>query len=299
MSTTSETVPAPSSEEGRVQSDQSKFVQHLATYPAVTALAGLIASFPVAKIFASNAIPLLHAIHERSKSVADPIAQTATPYLRSLDTVGDNALSKVDERFPQLQKVQPSEVYESAQNYIDSVKGNAKAKYDDRIVKPFSNAASAARNQYESIYDSQIGSYVSPINERLESAIDQYLPQESETEADQAFENSEKRQVRRTYALAKLAAERAAPKLKEVYVQKLDARTAGEKNPGYVAKLLAALATGKFLSVESYNLVLSHFGTPGRLEAAVDEVKAKAEEYRMQAEKAADGVVDSALNAAN
>lgn len=298
MSTT-QTVPASGNEEARVQSEQSKFVQHLATYPAVTALAGLVASFPVVKIFASNAIPLLHAIHERSKPVADPIAQTATPYLRSLDNVGDSALSRVDERFPQLQKVQPSEVYESAHNYFGSVRGNAKAKYDDKIAKPISNAATAARNQYDSIYDSQIGSYVSPINERLESAIDQYLPREGRTEADEAVENSEKSQVRRTYALAKLAAERAAPKLKEVYVQKLDARTSGEQNPGYLARLLAALATGKFLSIESYHLVLSHFGTPERLEAAVDEVKTKAEEYRAQAEKAASSVVNPAENAVN
>lgn len=47
------------------QSNQSRFVQHLATLPALTAVAGLIASFPVVKLFASNAVPLLHGIRNK------------------------------------------------------------------------------------------------------------------------------------------------------------------------------------------------------------------------------------------
>lgn len=47
------------------QSNQSRFVQQLATLPALTALGGLIASFPVVKLFASNAVPLLHGIRNR------------------------------------------------------------------------------------------------------------------------------------------------------------------------------------------------------------------------------------------
>lgn len=44
------------------QSEQSKYMQTLATKPALTAVAGMIASFPIPKIFFSNAVPLLHAL---------------------------------------------------------------------------------------------------------------------------------------------------------------------------------------------------------------------------------------------
>ncbi|ODV58484.1 uncharacterized protein ASCRUDRAFT_62455 [Ascoidea rubescens DSM 1968] len=39
--------------------ETSSYVAHLSTLPALAALTGLVASFPVPKIFASNAIPLL------------------------------------------------------------------------------------------------------------------------------------------------------------------------------------------------------------------------------------------------
>lgn len=39
--------------------DASAYVAHLASYPALAALNGLISSFPVPKIFASNGVPLL------------------------------------------------------------------------------------------------------------------------------------------------------------------------------------------------------------------------------------------------
>lgn len=53
------------------QSENSKYMQTLSTYPAMTAVAGLIASFPVPKIFFSNAIPLLHAISQGGAEAQD------------------------------------------------------------------------------------------------------------------------------------------------------------------------------------------------------------------------------------
>lgn len=279
MSTATATIPAGTQAHQRVQSEQSKFVQHLATYPALTALAGLVASFPVAKIFASNAIPLLHAIHERSKPVTDPLVDTASPYLHKLDDAGDAILNKVDERFPALQNLQPNEVYEGAQNYIGSIKGNAKHVYDAKVAQPVSNVAGAAHNQYTSIYNSNLRNGIAPINNQIESCIDHYLPAEKELEAEVSDTGeAASNEFKRTYRLARLAAERAAPKLADVYSNKLNERTEGTSNPGYIAKLLALLATGKFLSVESYNQILNYFGGTKQLEAVVEDVKTKAAE---------------------
>ena len=46
--------------------EASDYVAHLSTKPAIAALTGLVASFPVPKVFASNAIPLL--IHFKNKN---------------------------------------------------------------------------------------------------------------------------------------------------------------------------------------------------------------------------------------
>lgn len=288
MSTSTASVSTASVEaKNRIQSEQSKFVQHLATYPALTALAGLVASFPVAKIFASNAIPLLHAIHERSKPVTNPLVDTASPYLHKLDNAGDAILNKVDERFPALQNFQPNEAYEEAQNYIGSIKGSAKNVYDTKVAQPVSNVAGAAHDQYTSIYNSNLKNGIAPINNQIESCIDHYLPAEKELEAEvseagEAVSN----EFKRTYKLARVAVERAGPKLAGVYSTKLNERTEGTGNPGYLAKLLALLATGKFLSVESYHEILNYFGGAKQLEAIVEDVKSKAAEIEDSAENA-------------
>lgn len=227
--------PAPTEPLASAQSEHSKFVQHLATYPALSALAGLIASFPVAKIFVSNAVPLLHAIHERSRLVTDPIAGTASPYLMKLDDAGDQLLTKIDTRFPQLHTVQPSDVYEDCHNYVDSVKSNAFAMYETKVAQPLSHATSAARHQIDT----------------------------------------------------------AVPKLQDLYATKLQEQASAE--PGYIAKLLAALATGKFLSIEGYHAALQHFGTPEKLQEAVGLVKEKVSATQAAAQQ----VVDDASQEVN
>lgn len=47
---------------------QSKFVAHLMTYPAVAAATGFIGSFPIPKVFLSNAVPLLMAMKNTVQS---------------------------------------------------------------------------------------------------------------------------------------------------------------------------------------------------------------------------------------
>ena len=222
-----EGVSSQTESSSRVQSEQSKFVQHLATYPALSALAGLIASFPVAKIFVSNAIPLLQAIHERTRPVADPLAESASPYLRSLDNAGDVLLDRIDQRFPQLHTMEPAGVYEDAQNYIGSVRSNAQAMYDAKVGQPISHATTAAREQFDT----------------------------------------------------------AVPKIQNIYADKLQEQVSSTE-PGYIAKLLACLATGKLLSIEGYHAAVSHFGTPEKLEKAVSEVRQKVVATQKTAEQA-------------
>lgn len=50
------------------QSPQSKFMQELAQKPALTAVAGLVAAFPIPRIFASNAVPFLQMMNARKQA---------------------------------------------------------------------------------------------------------------------------------------------------------------------------------------------------------------------------------------
>lgn len=269
-------------ESEKPQAPQSAFVQHLATYPAVTAVAGLVASFPVVKIFASNAVPLLQAVHERTRKVSDPLLHAVEPALKRADSLGDKVLSDLDTRFPALKTVQPADLVEGAQSRINSVRSSAQHTVDAHLIQPVANAAEAAKAQYTKVYDTQgryittiVNSKVSPVNDRIESAIAEYLPGEG------SLSPSEGTEVQRTLFLVKTAAERARPQIEEfelstrqyvvqVYHSKLKERDGDAEKHSLVSSLLAALSAGRQISGEG----LSKAVTVARSSPKIQQAKA-------------------------
>lgn len=235
------------------QSSQSAFVQHLATYPALTALAGLIASSPVAKIFMSNAVPLLQAMHERSAPVVDPVVQSATPAFRRCDELGDRFLTNLDSRFPQL-KTPPAQLYTNAQTQLHNVKTQTEAQVKHCVVEPFHNATNSVKEVYE-VQGNQISralnSNIAPLNSKIATAIQEYLPEGAPLPSDEVPE------AERTILLVRAAADRARPQIAAanestrayiltVYRAKLEEK--GGAKPGVIARCRAAAATSRVLA---------------------------------------------------
>ncbi|CAN6674554.1 hypothetical protein TRVA0_056S00672 [Trichomonascus vanleenenianus] len=199
---------------------QSLFVQHMASYPAIAAVVGFAASFPVVKIFASNAVPLFMAARKRSKPVSDPIARRAKPVLVRADKFGDQALNTVDRTFPRLKTAQPEEVLEMARVPIRNVRSSASAAHrtlDRGIVRPAKQATSVARARYARVYDtngkallrSRLDPIVMPLNDRLEGFIVDYVSDGNDIEKKPVSN-----ELSRTVRLGRVALHRARPALR-------------------------------------------------------------------------------------
>lgn len=276
----------------KTQSSQSVFVQHLATYPAITAVAGLVASFPVVKIFASNAVPLIQAVHERTRKVSDPLVSAVEPALKRADELGDKVLTDLDNRFPALKTVQPADLVEGAQSRINSARASAQSAVDAHLIQPVANVAGAAKAQYTKVYDTQgryiatiVNNQVGPVNERLESVISEYLP------SDQALPPKEGTEVQRTFVLVKTAAERARPQIQEfevstrqycvqVYQAKLKERDGEKETHSLISSLLAAVAAGRQITGEGLHRAAAISGLrPQEAKTTVSSDVEKAEAY--------------------
>jgi sporulation-specific protein 4 len=206
----------------------SKFVEHLATYPAVAAVTGFAASFPVIKIFASNGVPLLKYIQERTSDsrTVEPVYKRIQPVVKRVDKLGDEVLTSMDNRFPQLKTAEPREVATLAQEPVrrarraaSNYRRQAGEQLSERVVRPLKSVSRAARGQYNRVYDthgralvrSRFDPLVLPVNDRLESFISDYLP-EGEELPNQANLSNE---FSRTWRLARTAANRARPVVRE------------------------------------------------------------------------------------
>lgn len=220
-------VASPASEEKKAELPTSRFVQHLATYPSVAAVASLAASVPVVKIFVSNAIPVAMYLNERSKPVTEPVVKRATPIISKVDQLGDDLLSNVDKKFPQLKTTQPSDVVSLATKPVDQARNTA-VSYGDaakdavthRVIDPIKSATHKARAQYAKVYDTQgkalirsrIDPLVLPLNDRLAVVIEEYFPQAGDTtNADLTSSDEVSNQLSRSWRLALTAYRRATP----------------------------------------------------------------------------------------
>jgi sporulation-specific protein 4 len=263
----------------------SLFVAHLTSYPAVAAVAGLAASFPVVKIFASNAIPVMMSLRDRSKPVSEPVLKRASPVISRVDKFGDEILTSVDKRFPSLQTTEPTAMLDMAKRPVESARSAANAYSDaargtvnHHVVEPIKSATHAVRAQYAKVYDTQgkalIRSRVDPlflaINDRLEAVIIDYLPKGDELPSNENLSN----EMSRTWRLARTAIRRVRPALteqavnvstipqaarvhvKEIYERKVTEHSDG-KNPGLFALGLAIIGTGRELTNEASGVVVS------------------------------------------
>lgn len=272
---------------------QSLFMAHLATYPAVAAVAGLAASFPVVKIFASNAVPLLMAMRDRSKPVSDPVVKHATPVLERVDKFGDDLLTNVDKHFPQLQNTQPEDVYEYARKPVTTARSAATAysnaargALSARVVGPIKQVSKNARVQYARVYDtkgralirSRLDPIILPLNDRLEGIIVDYLPEGEELPSAEQLSN----ELSRTWRLARVVYRRARPALseqaanvatipkatrthvREVYEDEISKHSQENKNLTTSGIVLAYIGTGRQISAESLNALVSALTTTRR-----------------------------------
>lgn len=201
---------------------QSRFLQHMATYPAVAAAVGFTASFPVVKIFASNAVPLLMSFRNRD----DAVSKRANEAIDRADKYGDQLLDRVDQRFPQLKTAQPNELAVLAQQPLRNARTTANVYSDaarrslsTRVVGPMKRAVQAARKQYARVYDtqgkalmrSQFDPIIGPLNNRIEGVIIDYIPGEGELDDFSKISN----EFSRTWRLGRAAFRRGVPAIRD------------------------------------------------------------------------------------
>lgn len=293
---------------------QSKFVSHLATYPAVTAVAGLVASNPVVKIFASNAVPLLQYINDRLHP--EEYVQRAAPVLERADLLGESVLTEVDKRFPHLKTTQPAEIYELVLRPVEtarqSVTSYEKATREAVVsgvhaaTQPVYSAAETVRSQYEAQGKTYVDPLVSPLNDRLEHLVLDLLPSGEPLPERDAADT----ELARTYTIARAAVNRARPVLyqrlhavrelpaqarthvSEVYVKNVSARQNGTKDhqPTPTDILLAYFGTGRDLYEEGRAAVGTIISVP------LDYIRRKERDANNAAAAASDEAVSRATD---
>lgn len=104
------------------------------------------------------------------------------------------------------------------------------------------------------------------------SESDDGLFNESDSGYSSGFESGEE-QESQPVARALKAAVGAIPRVRRVYHRRLRQVSYDESNPGHVALVLAALATGKDISNECYKHLVKTFGTETDLDRAVKQLK--------------------------
>lgn len=277
---------------------QSLFVSHMATYPAVAAMVGFMASFPVIKVFASNAVPLAMAWRKRQQSQA---LDRLRPVVQRADKWGDEVLTSMDKRFPQLKTAQPDEVVEMAKRPVKnarkaaSVYGSAAHEFvSKRVVNPAKRATRTARSGYTRIYDnngkpilrSRLDPIILPLNNRVEELIVDYIPEHRDMVKEPVTN-----ELSRTWRLSKVAAKKARPVVRKQFytITKLPGETRGHVVKVYAtksakyqkdgatqtrrARILATLSTIKHLSQEGTRVLRKRLNTPqNKTQAQLDEI---------------------------
>lgn len=214
----------------REETPTSKFVEHLASYPAVAAATGLAGSFPVAKMFVSNGVPLLKYIQEKSTDNRriEPVYKKVKPVAKRFDRFGDEVLTSIDRRFPQLKTAEPIQIVglvkepaKKARRRVSTYQKKSGNRLNKRVVKPLKTFSKSARSQYNRVYDtngkallrSRLDPLVLPFNNRLENLIVDYLPQ------GQALPNRSNlsNELSRSWRLARTATNRARPVVRQQF----------------------------------------------------------------------------------
>lgn len=266
---------------------QSLFVQHLASYPAVAAVTGFAASFPVVKVFASNAVPLLQSIRERSQPVTEPVKTRASPILKRADKLGDDFLTTIDKTLPSRRRANASTESSDGTTTSDSGVGAANggastndvttsnaSGYTSRatqavnngVVNPLRNVNSQLHNLSNNTVQftrRHVNRIIIPVNERIEGIITDYLPKENES-LPKVDSDSE---TYKTFVLTRVLLRRAGPALveqasnaaqlpgvaqahlREIYNDEKKKNTTEGSNR-FAVSARAALGTGRELSVE-------------------------------------------------
>lgn len=240
-------------------SNTSKVFAHLQEYPTFSAAYNYATSHPIAQKAASYTLPYVEAAKERGQ----PIISRATPVLAKADALGDRVLTSVDSRFTSLKTTQPEDVYDLAKKPVETIRSTAdayKAAANERVVKPLHARA-------ESVSSKVVDPLLKPVNERLETAINTYLPasEKTETSSEGVVVAPSKYELARTYSLTRTAVERARPVLvsqasatrahvQDVYNTKHSEYAKGTTG-GVQTTVYASIATARQLSNESVALV--------------------------------------------
>lgn len=191
--------------------------------------------------------------------------------LTRADQLGDYVLSSVDAKLP-LKTTSPEDVIELAKKPIvslrtvaDTYKTAASTAAQERVIKPLQQATEAVKNECVSRSNSVVDPLLKPVNEKLESMLNEYLPasEKEATEATPAAAADADYELGRTVQLAVTAVKRAKPVLysqattTRTHVQEVyDAKHGlyAKETTGVQTAVYASIATAKQLSTEGVAL---------------------------------------------
>lgn len=295
----------------------SLFLEHLYSYPTVTAAVDYASALPVVKKVATSAKPYIVTIREKSKPISEPVLKRATPVLSKVDALGDRVLSKVDENFPQLKETKPQNVRDFALKPYLTVKSTAEAystaahdQLTANVVIPLKNVGDRVKTHYITVYDTkgkeiikkQVDPLIHPLNDKIEAFINSYLPAGSTSEESTTTLEQEN-ELLRAVKLAHVTLERAKPVLDEqathlaalpnatkeylyeVYEEKLTGYGKDKKVSGPV---YASLATCKQLSKDGVVLASSLLKNGGFRNISSSKTDNKTEKQLQQQQQDSD-----------
>lgn len=211
------------SENGSALSQSSLLLTHLQSYPTVNAAYNYATSFSIVRKLSSKALPIVEVVLEKSKPISVPLVKRASPLLDRADKLGDQILTQVDNRIPQLKTAEPQEVVDYARRPVEQVLSMTEAystaardRFTVRVVKPIHDAAENVKHQYASVYDAKgkplirtrVDPLLLPLNEKFEALINLYLPAGDDI-------SKHENELARTVELAIVAIKRAKPVIDE------------------------------------------------------------------------------------
>ncbi|KAK9477626.1 hypothetical protein V1514DRAFT_333419 [Lipomyces japonicus] len=165
----------------------SAFVAHLRSYPVLDAAVSYTSSISLVRKSADLAKPYVTKVSE----IVHPAIDKAAPIISRFDKLGDDTLTAVDKFVPALKSTQPPDVNATVNKSVESVRSTthlyteaAKSKVNGTLVEPTRAVVGRAKARTVAVYDSKgrpfirakLDPYLAPLNSRLASLINAYLP---------------------------------------------------------------------------------------------------------------------------
>ncbi|ODV98485.1 hypothetical protein PACTADRAFT_48236 [Pachysolen tannophilus NRRL Y-2460] len=247
------------------EDNMSKTAKHIFKYPIAKSSIETVQSIPHPRIIAPAMVSL------RNTAAVKPIFEV-------VDGLNDNALSQLDRAIPQLQKIEPHDVYDAVMSPISSARENTSRLTDategmvnDRIVVPARKLVSDVRERYSAVYDnhgkalirSQVDPIVRPVNTRLEKFVSDHFPEQAKKSPTEGLSNEISRSIRIVSPVIRELPSEVRGHIGQVYK---DQRL--EQEQGFVGTARASMATSAKLCTEAFQRFSGLFGASRETAAA-------------------------------